>query len=53
MYPAAMEVPEPMRYAKQVYGKLVAGVEVISYQSTVTPRMIPNTKEKMARYKYS
>jgi hypothetical protein len=36
-----------------VYGKLVGGVEVISYQSTVTPRRMAKTAEKIPRYKYS
>jgi len=66
MYPARIEVAAPMRKAVAVYGKFVLGSLrsdlvvpltgsslVISYASTVHPRITANTAAKILRYRYS
>ena len=52
MYPAMIEVRDPIRKAIAVYGALVYGepsVTVISCISTVNPRITVNTAENIAR----
>ena len=53
MYPARIDVPDPTRKARAVYGKLVGGVLLsllpISKASTVTPRMMAKTAAKIPR----
>jgi hypothetical protein len=54
MYPARIEVPEPIRKAVAVYGKLVERLSLpISWESTVAPIMKAKIAEKIARYRYS
>jgi len=56
MYPARIEVADPMRNEIAVYGKFMFALPsslFISCMSTVTPRMIAKTAAKILRYKYS
>ena len=54
MYPARIEVADPIRYAVAVYGKLVGFLVIpISWASTVAPIIKAKMAEKIPRYRYS
>ena len=50
MYPAKMDVMDPVRKERAVYGKLVGARCIdISKRSTVDPRMMANEQDQMVR----
>jgi hypothetical protein len=50
MYPAAMEVIDPVRNATAVYGKLVGALFIdISRRSTVDPRTMAKEQDQIVR----
>jgi hypothetical protein len=50
MYPAAMDVMDPVRKEKAVYGKLVGALGIdISRRSTVDPRTMAKAQDQTVR----